>query len=194
MKRHIILGIMALACPALVISAGAQAKNSPAPPAQQPAAIADNADKNMQAYAELLRSNVRQRKAEVMAEMMQLSAADAAKFWPVYDDYDRELAKLTDLRVETIQEYARTYTQMTDGKADELIRKALTFRRQRSELIEKYYGRMKAELGAITAARFVQVEDQLLMIIDLQIDSALPIVGASEATVPAGAVAEGVVQ
>ena len=194
MKRHIILGVMVLACPALIISASGQANNNSGRPAQQPTAITDNAEKNVQAYAELLRSNVRQRKAEVMAEMMQLSAADAAKFWPVYDDYDRELAKLTDLRVETIQEYARTYTQMTEGKADELIRKALTFRRQRSELIEKYYGRMKAELGAITAARFVQVEDQLLMIIDLQIDSALPIVGASEATVPAGAVAEGVVQ
>jgi hypothetical protein len=38
---------------------------------------------------------------------------------------------------------------------------------------------VKQALGGITAARFVQVEDQLLLIIDLQIDSSLPVVGQS---------------
>ena len=47
----------------------------------------------------------------------------------------------------------------------------------RSELLAKYYDRVKQSLGAFTAARFVQVEDQLLLIIDLQIDSSLPLVG-----------------
>src|ERR1700738_3207327 len=69
---------------------------------------------NMQAYIELLRSDVRQDKAEIMGSVMQLSAADAAKFWPIYSEYDAELNKLNDLRVENIQEYARTYEQMTD--------------------------------------------------------------------------------
>lgn len=136
---------------------------------------ADN--KNIQAYIELLRSDVRQQKAENLGAVMQLSAADAAKFWPIYNEYDAELTKLNDLKVANIQEYARTYDQMTDEKADELVQKALAYRRQRSELLAKYYVRVKGKLGAITAARFLQVEDQLLLIIDLQIDSALPIVG-----------------
>jgi hypothetical protein len=135
----------------------------------------------MQAYVKLLLSHVRQRKAEVMAEMMQLNAADAAKFWPIYNEYDAALDKLSDLEVANIAEYSRTYTQMTNGKADELILSALADRRQQSELLEKYYDRVKAQLGAITAARFVQVEDQLLLIINLQIDSSLPIVGQTDA-------------
>ena len=64
-------------------------------------------------------------------------------------------------------------------KADELIQKAMSYRKQRSELLAKYYERVKQALGGITAARFVQVEDQLLLIIDLQIDSSLPVVGQS---------------
>jgi hypothetical protein len=112
-----------------------------------------------------------------MGAVMQLSAADAAKFWPIYKEYDAELNKLNDLRVANIQEYARTYGQMTDEKADELIQNGLKYRKQRSELLTKYYDHVKRELGATTAARFVQVEDQLLLIIDLQIDSSLPIVG-----------------
>jgi hypothetical protein len=134
---------------------------------------------NIQAYIALLRSNVRQQKAEMLGEVMQLSAADAAKFWPIYEQYDKELAKLNDQRVANIQEYASSYDQMTDAKADELIQKAMSYRKQRSELLAKYYQQVKQALGGITAARFIQVEDQLLLIIDLQIDSSLPVVGQS---------------
>jgi hypothetical protein len=147
----------------------AQAQDSP------PAVNQDN--KNIQAYIELLRSDVRQQKTEAMGAVMELSAADAAKFWPIYSEYDVELTKLNDSRVANIQEYSRTYADMTDEKADELIQKAMLYRKQRSELLAKYYGRVKEQLGGVTAARFVQVEDQLLLLIDLQIDSSLPIVG-----------------
>ena len=110
-----------------------------------------------------------------MGFVMQLDAEQAAKFWPVYSEYDAELAKLNDQRVANIEDYARSYGQMTDAKADELVQNAFNYRKQRSELLEKYYGRMKASLGSIEAARFVQIESQLLDIIDLQIASSLPI-------------------
>lgn len=138
-----------------------------------------DAQKNIQEYIELMRSDVRERKAETLAMVMQLNAAEAATFWPIYAEYDAELAKLNDLRVANIQEYAGTYDQMTNEKADELIQNALAYRKQRPELLAKYYERIKQALGATTAARFFQIEDQLLSIIDLQIDSSLPIVGKS---------------
>jgi hypothetical protein len=130
---------------------------------------------NIEAYIELLRSDVRQQKAEMLGEVMQLSAADAAKFWPIYSEYDEKLHKLNDLRVANIREYSNTYYEMTDEKADELIQKALSYRKQRSELIATYYDRVKQALGGITAARFILVEDQLLLITDLQINSSLPV-------------------
>lgn len=51
------------------------------------------------------------------------------------------------------------------------------YQKMRSEPLAKYYDRIKQSLGGITAARFLQVESQLLLIIDLQIDSSLPLVG-----------------
>lgn len=133
-------------------------------------------DKNIQEYIALLRADVRQQKSEIMATVMQLDVDDAAKFWPIYQEYNAALTKLNDLRVANIQEYAQNYDEMTDAKADELVQKALSYRNQRSALLAKYYDRMKASIGAVQAARFLQVEDQLLMIMDLQIASALPIV------------------
>jgi hypothetical protein len=133
--------------------------------------------KNLQAYVDLIRRDVRQQKAEIMGAVMVLSAEDAAKFWPIYSEYDTELTKLNDQRVENIKEYARIYKEMTDEKADELIQRALAYQKQRVELLAKTYDRVKQAVGAVTAARFAQVEHQLLLIIDLQIDSSLPIVG-----------------
>jgi hypothetical protein len=126
-------------------------------PATTSPAVA-NQKANIQAYIELLRSDVRQQKAEIMGSVMLLSAADAAKFWPIYTEYDAELSKLNDQRLANIHEYALSYAQMTDAKADELVQNAMSYQKQRDELLAKYYDRVKQELGAITAARFVQFE------------------------------------
>lgn len=130
---------------------------------------------NIQEYVNLLRADVRQQKAEIMGAMMLLSAADAAKFWPIYDQYDKDLAKLNDQRVDTIKQYARDYSQMTDAEADELMQKSFAYQKQRNQLLANTYGKVKDALGGITAARFLQIEHQLLWIIDLQIASSLPI-------------------
>ncbi|MBV8631890.1 MAG: hypothetical protein JOZ83_13250 [Silvibacterium sp.] len=183
--------MVVLALPALVIAAGAQENARPAQAEDQTAPASEATDKNMQEYAELMRTNIRQRKAQIMAEVMQLSAADAAKFWPIYNEYDTALDRLSDSKVANIQEYARTYNQMTNDKADELVHNMIVYQRQRAELIAAYYEKFKGKLGAITAARFIQVEDQLLLIIDLQIDSSLPIVGQADMKV---AHAQGVAQ
>jgi flagellar biosynthesis chaperone FliJ len=179
MKKRIALWLPLLTflafCPAIL----AQEKAQPQKPEQQaaPSSAPSTRDKNIQEYIELLRSNVRQQKAEIMGAVMQLDVDQAAKFWPIYSEYDAELTKLNNLRLANIEEYARNYDRMTDAKADDLIQKAFDYRKQRSELLAKYYGRVKASLGAIEAARFLQIEDQLLLIIDLQITSALPVVG-----------------
>jgi hypothetical protein len=147
-----------------------------APPAS--AAPAPQAEQNINQYIDLMRKDVRSQKSAIMDTVMQLDPDQAAKFWPIYRDYDAELTTLNDLRVANIKEYASSYNSLTDAKADELIQNAMSYQKQRMELLAKYYDRVKASLGAVTAARFVQVEHQLLLIIDLQIDSSLPIAGS----------------
>jgi hypothetical protein len=156
----------------------AQTKTPTKPPAKTAATAQTPEEMNTRAYILLLRKDVSAEKAKLLGTVMQFDAEDAAKFWPIYRDYDAELNKLNDMRVANIQEYARSYTQMTDEKADELIKNGMSYQKQRGELLAKYYERVKQELGAITAARFVQVEHQLLTIIDLRIASALPVVGS----------------
>jgi len=179
MKLRIFLWLSVLALLAYSPAALGQGKPHPEKSAGHtaPSPTTDTEEKNLQAYIELIRANVRQEKAQIMGAVMQLGVDEAAKFWPLYNEYDAELTKLNNLRVENIKEYGRAYTEMTEAKADELIRRALDYQKQRGELLAKCYERVKQSLGAITAARFVQVEHQLLLIIDLQIVSSLPVLG-----------------
>jgi len=164
--------VLSLASSPAVIAQTATQTSKATPKAKTPE------DLNLQEYITLLRKDVNTDKVKILGEVMQFDAEDAAKFWPMYHDYDSELNKLNDMRLANIKEYAQNYTNMTENKADELIKNSMSYQKQRDELLAKCYERVKNELGAVTAARFVQVEHQLLLIIDLKIASALPIVGS----------------
>ena len=161
--------------PAVLAQGQATTEGEPAK-AEAPQTAAQ--DQNLKEYITLLRKDVRSQKAAVMNAVMQLDTDQSAKFWPIYRDYDAELTKLNDLRVANIEEYSRTYNHLTDDKANELIHNAFEYQKQRADLLAKYYDLVKQSLGAVTAARFVQVESQLLLLIELQIDSSLPVAGS----------------
>jgi hypothetical protein len=177
--RAIAITLFLIVCLASSLPSAAQTQPQTEKPPAKPVATAQTPEElNTREYIILLRKNISGEKAALLGGVMQFDAEDAAKFWPIYRDYDVELNKLNDQRVANIQEYVRTYTQMTDEKADELIKGAMSYQKQRGELLAKYYERVKQELGATTAARFVLVEQQLLTIIDLKIESSLPVVGS----------------
>ena len=164
--------VMFLAC--CPVTFALQAAQSQSGQPQAAPSLTDTQRDNVLEYIDLLRVDVQAQKAEIMGAMMGLGVDQSAKFWPIYGQYDAELTRLNNLRAGNIQDYARNYYQMTDPKANELAQNALNYRRQRSELLAKYYGRVKESLGAVEAMRFLQIEGQLLAIIDLQIASALP--------------------
>ena len=131
---------------------------------------------NLQTYAELLREDVRAQKMTIITRMMGFTPDEASRFWPVYADYDRELSALGNDRVGLIEDYAASYGSMTDERAAALVNRALDLEASRTDLKRQYFERFTAALSGRTAARFLQVENQLLMLIDLQIASSLPVV------------------
>ncbi len=190
MNKRIKLWLLLLAffalCPVVLAQgkAKAQAKKTAAQSASQTAQpqMTETQRANIEEYVELLRSNVRQEKSQLLGAVLQLNMDDAAKFWPLYAEYDAELTKINNQRADNVQEFTRSYSQMTDEKADQIVRSALDSMKQRAELLLTYYERMKEPLGSINAARFLQIENQLLLIIDLQIFSSLPIFGEEMTT------------
>ena len=168
MARRLSLFAAALALTIPTVSAGQ------APPADS--SSADPREINLRAYVELLRSDVRAQKVAIITDLMRFTETEDAAFWPIYREYELELTKLNDERVSVIKEYADNYGSVTDEIADRLILKALDLEARRHALKARVYERVKSALSPKVAARFIQVEHQLLMIIDLQIASSLPVV------------------
>jgi hypothetical protein len=157
----------------LVLLAGVPAHAQQTSPAPTPT---ETREANLGAYTELLRSDLRTQKVAIITEMMEFTEEEDAKFWPIYREYEADLAKINDGRMALIVDYGNAYSKMTDDIADKLIQRALDLEAQRTALKAKYFGRLKAVLPTITAARFMQVEQQILLLLDLQIAAALPIV------------------
>ncbi len=127
-------------------------------------------------YIELLRSDVKTEKKVIIMEVMQFTEEEASAFWPIYREYEFDLDKLGDARVAYIKDFAENYLKMTDQKADEIMNRAFNYQEERLNLKRKLYDQLKDKLNPSTAAKFIQLEHQFLLVIDLQINSELPLI------------------
>lgn len=135
---------------------------------------------NTQTYIELLRTDLNAQKRQIVNEAMQLDDKQARIFWPIYNNYEADLDKLADEKLEIVQDYATNFLTMTNEKADELAQRVMALDDQKIALRRKYYDLMKKSLPAILVVRFFQVENQIQLLVDLKIASNLPIIEAAD--------------
>ena len=100
----------------------------------------------------------------------------AALFWPIYEQYAGEQKQLGDQKLAIIQDSTKNLMTMDDVKADELAQRVMALDEHRTALLKKYYEAMKKVLPTVLVVRFLQLDNQVQMLIDLQIASNLPII------------------
>jgi hypothetical protein len=169
-KRSLLVCIIGLP---LVIALSLSGKQT-ASAAQAASAATSDEEANLKAYETLLRSDVNAQREPVVKEIMNLSDSDGAKFWPVYHEYEAERAKLDQAEAQLLTNYAKNYQTTSDHDADQMMSKEFELEAQRTALKKKYYGTMKKDVSAPTAAKFFEVDSQLQHISDLQTASKLP--------------------
>ena len=130
---------------------------------------------DINSYIELLRSDVKTGKKEVITEFMEFTEEEASIFWNLYREYEYELDKLGDERVDYIKDFAENYFSMTDEKADKIMERAFNYQEEKLDLKKDFYKKLKKKLNASKAAMYIQLEHLLELLIDLQINSELPL-------------------
>ena len=143
--------------------------------AQAPAKAAPSQEEQIKAYVDMLRKDVRGEWQSIVDQAMGLEPGDKAKFWGVYDGYQKEMKALWDRRLANIKLYAQNFDKLTDPVADKIAAAAMANEQDNVAIRNKYYGQMKAALGPKAAARFWQVETMLGQLIGLQIGSEIPL-------------------
>lgn len=127
-------------------------------------------------YIELLRSNIKTEKKFLIMQAMQFTEEENSVFQPIYKEYEFELDKLGDKRLANIKDFAENYKKMTDLKADEIIDRSFNYQEERLDLKRNLYNQLKEKLNPSTAAKFIHVEHQIQLIIDLKINAELPLI------------------
>ena len=111
-----------------------------------------------------------------MGEALSLTEEKAAVFWPVYEEYEAELKMIWDSHLELIEAYAASYDNMTDELANTLAEWAMDLEVQRIQLLRETFRTMadNEAIGAVTAAHFIQVENRIDMLVNMEIMTELP--------------------
>lgn len=126
-------------------------------------------------YIEILKSEVKTDKKAIITETMQFTEQQSAAFWPIYTEFEYELEKLSNKRIANIKDFAANYDSLTNEKADELITASFSFLDDRLDLNQKYYKKFAEVLTPIVAAKYMQLENQIQLILDLSIAENLPL-------------------
>lgn len=144
--------------------------------AQDAPSASETQEANLKAYVDLLRKDFKKDKVAILTELMQLSPGEAAKFWPEYNEYDKALTRLGDERIAFIRMWAENYDSLTDQKITQIATGLLDIEDRRNQLKKEYFKRMSRTVSVKQAARFLQIENQIEKLVDLQIAASLPIV------------------
>jgi hypothetical protein len=137
-------------------------------------AAQDKPADNMQ----ILREKIKADKKLLVATNMDLSESEAKSFWPIYDQYQKDLQKINRRIVNIIDGYAADYRDhsLTDEKAKKLIDEALAIDKAEADLKSTYAPKLAGILPARKAVRYLQIENKIRAVIKYDIASGVPLV------------------
>lgn len=125
-----------------------------------------------------VRAALRADKRQLVAANMVLTTQENASFWPVYDAYQAELAKLTTRTINAIKAYADAFNAnaVTDAVATQLTNEYIAIEGDRVALMKGYQSKFGAVLPATKVARYYQIENKLRAAVNYELADAIPLV------------------
>lgn len=167
LKTKITLAVFALG-----LGFAVSAQDNATPRASEPAVDAGN----LRAFIELARADLKTEKTFIIAQNISFTEDEAFAFWPLHSEYNNELNKLLDARLELLAQYASTYKSMTDQQAADLAGKVFDWEEKRTGLKRKWFKKFAKVVPAKKAAQFFQIENQLNAALDLRLAASLPLI------------------
>ena len=125
---------------------------------------------------QMLRQEVGKDRRDIVKANMLLTNSEAARFWPIYDEYRGEIHKLGDRRVKLITDYAANRNAMSEDEAMRLLKEALDIDKEKINIQEDYVKKFNKELSARTTARFFHIESKLDAIGDTVRAARIPLI------------------
>ena len=137
-------------------------------------AAQDKPADNMQ----ILRDKLKADKKLLVASNMELTESEAKGFWPIYDQYQKELQKINQRMANLLDSYADDFRKksLTDDKAKKLINEATAIDQAEANLKSTYAPKLSKVLPVRKVVRYLQIENKIRAVVKYDIASGVPLV------------------
>lgn len=158
---------------ALALPAASQEPQKGAPAGSAAAAKAE---------LESLRQKVAADKKAVIGKNLALSDAEEKAFWPLYDDYQKELKSINEKLRKTLEAYADAYGKggIPDSTAKSLLADTIAIEEAELKAKKAVVAKMEKVLPASRVARYMQIENKVRAIVRLDLAANVPLAGYKE--------------
>ena len=143
--------------------------------AQQATPAATSGPASMDELLKAVREDLQLNRADVMAKNLSLSAAQAAKFWPVYEAYQKQQNVIIDEHFKGVQRFIESFESLDDAGALALMKTRLDRDAQMVALRQKALPDFQKALGTKLAVRAMQIDRRLSLAYQMQILSKIPL-------------------
>jgi hypothetical protein len=127
---------------------------------------------------QILRDKIKADKKLVVASNMQLTESEAKAFWPVYEQYQKDLLAINQRIAKLIEDYAADYrgNTLTDEKAMKLVNESVAIEKAEAGLKESYIPKLSKVLPAKKVGRYIQIENKIRALVKYELAGGIPLV------------------
>src|SRR4030095_15796814 len=136
-------------------------------------AAQDKPADNMQ----ILRDKIKADKKLLVASNMELTESEAKGFWPIYDEYQKELQKINQRMGKVLESYADNNRgkSLTDDKAKKLIDDAVSIKQAAANIRSTFAPKLSKVLPVKKVARYLQIENKIRAVVRYDIAQGVPL-------------------
>jgi len=127
---------------------------------------------------QILRDKIRADKKLLVAANMELTESEAKNFWPIYDQYQKDLQKINQRIANLLEGYAADFRgkTLTDDKAKKLIDESTAIEQAEANLKSSYAPKLSKVLPVRKVARYLQIENKIRAVVKYDLASGVPLV------------------
>ena len=125
---------------------------------------------------QMLRQEVGKDRRDLVKANMLLTNSEAARFWPIYDEYRAEMNKVGDKRVKLITDFAANRDSMSEDEGMRLLKERLDIEKEKNDVRGDYVKKFNKELSARTTARFFQIDQKLDAAMEAALAAKIPLI------------------
>jgi len=139
-----------------------------------PVMAQDKPADNMQ----ILRDKIKADKKLVVAANMDLTESEAKGFWPVYEEYQKDLTSINQRIGKLIESYAADYraNTLTDEKAKTLAEELVAIEHIDGALQQSYVKKLETVLPPKKVLRYLQIENKIRAAVKYELAGSIPVV------------------